>query len=276
MSLNNKASEQEATFWWHLEKLRWVILRTLAGVGLLMVIFFSNKNFLFNKIILAPLNSDFYVYRWFNDIAKLLNFNDLTIDNFHVQLININLAGQFMAHLSISFAFALIVSVPYLLFEIWRFIFPALYPHERKNIELIFFFSSFLFYLGAIVSYLIIFPLTIRFLGTYQVSSLVPNQIALSSYISALYILVFSMGLTFEMPVLSYFLSRLGIISRQTLKKGRGIALIVILIAAAVITPTTDPFTMMVVAIPLYLLYEVSILVCKKDTAHKKIVSDTN
>ena len=276
MSLNNKASEQEATFWWHLEKLRWVLLRTLAVVGLLMVIFFSNKNFLFNKIILAPLNSDFYVYRWFNDIAKLLNFNDLTIDNFHVQLININLAGQFMAHLSISFAFALIVSVPYLLFEIWRFIFPALYPHERKNIELIFFFSSFLFYLGAIVSYLIIFPLTIRFLGTYQVSSLVPNQIALSSYISALYILVFSMGLTFEMPVLSYFLSRLGIISRQTLKKGRGIALIVILIAAAVITPTTDPFTMMVVAIPLYLLYEVSILVCKKDTAHKKIVSDTN
>jgi len=276
MSLNNKASEQEATFWWHLEKLRWVILRTLAVVGLLMVIFFSNKNFLFNKIILAPLNSDFYVYRWFNDIAKLLNFNDLTIDNFHVQLININLAGQFMAHLSISFAFALIVSVPYLLFEIWRFIFPALYPHERKNIELIFFFSSFLFYLGAIVSYLIIFPLTIRFLGTYQVSSLVPNQIALSSYISALYILVFSMGLTFEMPVHSYFLSRLGIISRQTLKKGRGIALIVILIAAAVITPTTDPFTMMVVAIPLYLLYEVSILVCKKDTAHKKIVSDTN
>jgi len=276
MSLNNKASEQEATFWWHLEKLRWVILRTLAVVGLLMVIFFSNKNFLFNKIILAPLNSDFYVYRWFNDIAKLLNFNDLTIDNFHVQLININLAGQFMAHLSISFAFALIVSVPYLLFEIWRFIFPALYPHERKNIELIFFFSSFLFYLGAIVSYLIIFPLTIRFLGTYQVSSLVPNQIALSSYISALYILVFSMGLTFEMPVLSYFLSRLGIISRQTLKKGRGIALIVILIAAAVITPTTDPFTMMVVAIPLYLLYEVSILVCKKDTAHEKIVSDTN
>ncbi|MBP7151219.1 twin-arginine translocase subunit TatC [Porphyromonadaceae sp. NP-X] len=276
MSLNNKASEQEATFWWHLEKLRWVILRTLAVVGLLMVIFFSNKNFLFNKIILAPLNSDFYVYRWFNDIAKLLNFNDLTIDNFHVQLININLAGQFMAHLSISFAFALIVSVPYLLFEIWRFIFPALYPHERKNIELIFFFSSFLFYLGAIVSYLIIFPLTIRFLGTYQVSSLVPNQIALSSYISALYILVFSMGLTFEMPVLSYFLSRLGIISRQTLKKGRGIALIVILIAAAVITPTTDPFTMMVVAIPLYLLYEVSILVCKKDTAHEKTVSDTN
>jgi len=264
MSLNNKASEQEATFWWHLEKLRWVILRTLAVVGLLMVIFFSNKNFLFNKIILAPLNSDFYVYRWFNDIAKLLNFNDLTIDNFHVQLININLAGQFMAHLSISFAFALIVSVPYLLFEIWRFIFPALYPHERKNIELIFFFSSFLFYLGAIVSYLIIFPLTIRFLGTYQVSSLVPNQIALSSYISALYILVFSMGLTFEMPVLSYFLSRLGIISRQTLKKGRGIALIAILIAAAFITPTTDPFTMMVVAVPLYLLYEVSIFVCKK------------
>lgn len=266
MSLNNKANEQETTFWWHLEKLRWVILRTLAVVGLLMVLFFSNKDFLFNKIILAPLNSDFYVYRWFNEIAKLLNFSDLTIDSFHLQLININLAGQFMAHLSISFAFALIVSVPYLLFEIWRFIFPALYPHERKNIELIFFFSSLLFYLGAIVSYLIIFPLTIRFLGNYQVSSLVPNQIALSSYISALYILVFSLGLTFEMPVLSYFLSRLGIITRQMLKKGRGLALVIILIAAAVITPTTDPFTMMVVTVPLYLLYEVSILVCKKDT----------
>lgn len=266
MPSNKNTVEQEATFWWHLEKLRWTILRTLAVVGLLMLIFFSNKDFLFNKIILAPLNSDFYVYRWFNEIAKLLNFSDLTIDSFHLQLININLAGQFMAHLSISFAFALIVSVPYLLFEIWRFIFPALYPHERKNIELIFFFSSLLFYLGAIVSYLIIFPLTIRFLGNYQVSSLVPNQIALSSYISALYILVFSLGLTFEMPVLSYFLSRLGIITRQMLKKGRGLALVIILIAAAVITPTTDPFTMMVVTVPLYLLYEVSILVCKKDT----------
>jgi sec-independent protein translocase protein TatC len=264
MSSNKNAVEQEATFWWHLEKLRWTILRTLAVVGLLMLIFFSNKDFLFNKIILPPLNSDFYVYQWFNDVARWFNLNDLALENFHIQLININLAGQFMAHLSISFAFAIILSVPYLLFEIWRFIFPALYPHEQKNIKLVFFFSSFLFYLGAALSYLIIFPLTIRFLGTYQVSSLVPNQIALSSYISALYILVFSLGLTFEMPVLSYFLSRLGIISRQTLKKGRGIAIIAILIAAAFITPTTDPFTMTVVAVPLYLLYEVSILVCKK------------
>ena len=128
----------------------------------------------------------------------------------------------------------------------------------------VFFISSFLFYLGVVVSYFLVFPLTIRFLGTYNVSELVPNQISIQSYLDTLYILMFSMGKMFEMPVHAYFLSRMGIVSRQMLQSVRRYAFVVILILAAIITPTTDPFTMLVVAMPLYLLYEVSILVCRK------------
>ena len=127
-----------------------------------------------------------------------------------------------------------------------------------------FFISSFLFYLGVVVSYFLVFPLTIRFLGTYNVSALVPNQISIQSYLDTLYILIFSMGIMFEMPVLAYFLSRMGIVTRQMLQSVRRYAFVAILVLAAIITPTTDPFTMLVVAMPLYLLYEVSILVCRK------------
>jgi len=199
-------------------------------------------------------------------LANTLKFPALCPGDFQIELINFNLSGQFMAHLTTVFTVAFLLTVPYLLFEIWKFVRPALYDNERKNIGLVFFSSSFLFYLGAAVSYYIIFPLTVRFLGTYQISELVPNHISLDSYMSTFFLLTFALGVTFEMPVLAYFLSRLGIITRDTLKAGRNIAVVAILIVSAVITPTTDPFTMLAVALPLYLLYEVSILVCKPTT----------
>ena len=187
-------------------------------------------------------------------------------DDFNIQLININLSGQFITHITSSFLLAILISVPYLLYEIWKFINPALYDNERKNVSLIFLSSSFLFYLGAMVSYFLIFPLTIRFLGTYQVTKEVTNQISIQSYMNALFILTFSLGIMFELPIILFALNRIGLVSKKALKSFRKYAFLIILIVAAVITPTTDPFTMMVVALPIYLLYETSILLCKKDT----------
>ncbi|MDD3078385.1 MAG: twin-arginine translocase subunit TatC [Paludibacter sp.] len=259
---NNK--QESNTFWEHLEELRWLILRMLVVLGLLFSVVFSFRDFIFNKIIFPPLSSNFVVYRSLCKLADWLHNPDFCPGDFRINLINLELTGQFMAHISTAATIAAVIAVPYLLYELWRFVAPALYPHERKNVGWVFVTSSFLFYLGAVVSYYLIFPLTIRFLGTYQVSGLVPNQISLDSYLSTLFILVFAMGLMFEMPVLAYFLSRLGILNARMLKSVRSYALIILLILSAIITPTTDPFTMLAVALPLYLLYELSIVVCKK------------
>ena len=252
------------TFWDHLEALRWVILRIIAVLLVMVITLFMFRDFLFDDIILSPLRSDFVFYRWLCVAGEWLRLPAICPEDFNIQLINIELAGQFMTHISVTVMISIVLMVPYLIYEVWHFIAPALYPKERKNVGWIFSTSSFLFYLGAAVSYFIIFPLTVRFLGGYTVSDLIPNQISIQSYIGALYVLVFAIGLMFEMPVLAYFLSSAGILKKKTMRKLRSYALLVILILSAIITPTTDPFTMCAVALPLYLLYEVSIWVCKK------------
>ncbi len=269
MKKKNAPEEQEYSFWDHLEALRWTIIRVLLAVAVLFVVVFVKYDWIF-KFIFAPLDSDFITYRALKSLLSSVGLSPGLISDFKVQLINYDLAGQFMLQITVSLLVAAIVAFPYILFELWRFVRPALYENESKNVGRIFFFSSFLFYLGATVSYLIIFPLTVRFLGTYQVSELIPNQISVQSYFNALMILVLCLGLTFEMPILSYFLSKAGIVSRSMLASGRRYALVIILILAAVITPTTDPFTLMVVAIPLYMLYEVSIWVCKKNESKQE------
>lgn len=263
--LNRNTSEEGLTFWEHLEVLRWTILRSLLVIFVLLIVVFSGREFVFNKIIFPPLSSDFATYKAMCALGDWLHIPALCPDPFELKLVNYEISGQFFVHISSAFTIALILAVPYLLFEIWLFISPALYAKERKGTGVIFLSSSLLFYIGAIISYYIIFPLSIRFLGTYEVSELVPNNISLQSYMSTLYILIFSMGIMFELPVLAFLLSKMGIVTRKMLKNVRRFAVVAILIIAAVITPTTDPFTMLVVAAPLYLLYELSILVCKKD-----------
>lgn len=251
-----------SSFWKHLEDLRWFLVRILLVILCIFVIIFIKYDFVFNNIILAPTNSHFITYRCLQYFLLQFGFND-TLDYFQINLINYDLSGQFMIQISGAFLVASIISLPYIIFELWRFIRPALFPNESKYLGWLFFFSSLLFYIGVLVSYLIIFPLTIHFLGTYQVSSLISNQISIQSYFNALIILVLSIGLTFEMPILAYFLSKMGIISKNILVAGRRYAFVIILILAAIITPTTDPFTLMAVTIPLYLLYEVSIWTCQ-------------
>ncbi len=262
--ISNKQSESTLTFWEHLEVLRWSLLRIIALLFVVVAVIFSNKDFVFNSIILPPLDGSFITYQWMCRLSEMLKMPSLCPGEFTLQLVNYDISGQFMAHISTSFTFALVLVVPFLLFEIWRFVAPALYSNEKSTIAAIFLSSSVLFYLGALVSYLLIFPLSIRFLGSYQVSTLVPNHIALQSYLATLYLLIFALGILFELPVLAYLLSRAGIINRGMLRAGRNIAVMVILILSAIITPTTDPFTMLVVAAPIYFLYELSILICRK------------
>ncbi len=261
--MKNSISEKDSTFWEHLEALRWTILRSLGVLVVLVAIGFSFKDFIFNKIVLPPLTSDFHTYRFLCYLADLTKFPALCPESFQIQMINITLSGQFMIHMLSSFMIAVIISVPYLLYESWKFIRPALYPDEKKSVGKIFLSSSVLFYLGAAISYFIIFPFTLRFLGTYQVSEVVVNQISIQSYMNTLALLVFFMGLAFELPVVMYLLSQIGVVNKQMLRTFRKYAFVVVLILAAFITPTTDPFTMMIVATPIYLLYELSIVVCK-------------
>ena len=254
----------EMTFWGHLEVLRWSIMRVGIALVVCMIGCFVAMPHIFDSFILGPASSDFFLYKWLSGLHGTGGiFPDFSRD-FSVDIININVASQFTTHISTSFWLALVIVFPYLIYEIWKFISPALFPDERKNVRLAFFFGTFMFYLGCAVGYGVVFPFTFRFLTEYQVSTEIVNQISLNSYMGNFLMMVFVMGLVFEIPLLAWVLSAIGVVNKDFLKKYRRHAVVVLLILAAVITPTGDPFTLMVVFLPLYLLYELSIKVVRK------------
>lgn len=256
------------TFWEHLDELRTVLFRSAIVVVLLMAVVFCFKSFVFDTIIFSPRTSQFILYQWINRLAALSpRLSSLSIEPFQIDLINIELSAQFFTHMSVSFWIGFVVSVPFILYQVWTFVRPALYAGEKKSILTAFAFCSILFFLGITVGYFLVFPLTIKFLGTYQVSDWVGNQISLQSYISMFTWLILVMGLVFEMPVLIHLLSRFGIVTKKLLRKYRKHAIVALLLLAAIITPSGDAFTMIMVATPLFLLYEFSILVCKETKA---------
>lgn len=251
------------TFWEHLDELRRVLFRSAIVVFVLMLVIFANKDFVFGKIIFAPINSDFILYQWLRELSLWLGMPSIAPDPFSLKLINIELSSQFFTHVNVSMTLAFVLSVPFILYQLWTFVKPGLYEKEKKAITLAFSFASVLFFLGVLVGYFLLFPLTVRFLGTYQVSEAVVNQISLKSYISMFTWLILIMGVVFEMPALASILSRMGILSKSFLKKYRKHAFVILMVIAAIITPTGDPFTLFVVGAPLYLLYEFSILICR-------------
>ena len=268
MEANPKQSldRKEMSFWDHLDDLRLTLFRIAIGIIVCMILVFANKGLVFDDILLAPTSSDFVIYRTLCELANALSMPTLCPDEFKVQLINTTLSGQFFTHISTSFWLGLLLAFPWVIYQLWLFVRPALYDHERKAATKAFSFGSVLFFVGVLTGYFMAFPLTVRFLGMYSVSDIpdaVPNTITLSSYIDVLVILTLSMGLVFEMPVLVYLLSRLGVINKKFLRQYRRYAIVIILILAAIITPTADPFTMLVVSIPILLLYEFSIRICK-------------
>ena len=254
----------EMTFWGHLEVLRWSIMRVGIALVVCMIGCFVAMPHIFDSFILGPASSDFFLYKWLSGLHGTGGiFPDFSRD-FSVDIININVASQFTTHISTSFWLALVIVFPYLIYEIWKFISPALFQDEKKNVRIAFFFGTFMFYLGCAVGYGVVFPFTFRFLTEYQVSTEIVNQISLNSYMGNFLMMVFVMGLVFEIPLLAWVLSAIGVVNKSFLKKYRRHAVVVLLILAAVITPTGDPFTLMVVFLPLYLLYELSIKVVRK------------
>ena len=255
------SGNKEMSFWDHLDEFRSILFRSLIVLGVLFVTIFLNKSFVFDTLMFAPTNSDFILYNWLSSLMIYVGMNGL--EPFSVDLINIELATQFFTHINVSFTLAFIVGTPFILYQIWLFIKPALYDKEKRSVRRAFGFAAILFFIGVAVGYLFVFPLTFRFLGTYQVSELVENQISLKSYISMFTRLLLLMGLVFEMPALAAILSRFGVITKTLLRKYRKHAFVVLLVLAAIITPSGDAFTMMIVALPLYLLYEFSIAICR-------------
>lgn len=238
----------EMSFWEHLDVLRGALIRVLAVVLVLSCLGLAFKEPLF-KVILAPARPDFFIYR-------LLGMD------FGMTLINVDISAQFVTHLRASVVAGFILSFPYLVWEIWRFVLPALYAAEKKAVRRTFLLSSVLFYVGAAVGYFIVLPLCLQFFMGYSISPDITNTATLRSYMSMFSSLVLLMGIAFEFPSAILLLSMLGIVDRPLLRRGRKYAFVALLIVAAFITPTGDPLSMLLLAAPLYLLYELSITLC--------------
>ena len=245
--------EKSMSFWDHLEVFRGSLVRIVVVLLIFMVISFIAMPYIYTPVILGPTHGDFFLYRWL-PIFK---------PDFSCELININVASQFMTHVTTSFRLALVLAFPVLIYELWKFVSPALYKNESRPVGFAFLFGTGMFYLGCVISYCIIFPFMFRFLTEYQLSSEITNQINLNSYMHNFLMMIFVIGLVFELPLLIWLLSKLGIIDKSFLRKYRRHAIVILLVLAAIITPSGDPFTLMVTFTPLYLLYELGILLAR-------------
>ena len=254
------SKDEGLSFWDHLDVLRAIIIRIVVVTVLCGLVAFLFKEELF-AVVLAPRNPDFLTYRLLARISGL--FGGDTPDNPVIQLINTGLAEQFVIHMKTALCAGVLCASPYVLYELFRFVSPALYANERRYVVPIVLNGYIMFMLGVLLSYYLIFPLTFRFLGTYQVSEDVVNMISLQSYMSTLVLMSLSMGIVFEMPVVAWLMARMGLLSSSFMSRYRRHAIVVILIVAAIITPTSDIFTLLMVSLPMWLLYEVSVGIVK-------------
>ena len=243
--------ENTMSFWAHFDVLRGVLFRIGVLVMVLSVVFFVFMPQIFDAVILAPCHGEFPLYRLFDAIA-----GGGTSEPFEMSLINTKLASQLSIHLSTSFEMALVMGFPIVIYLLWRFVRPGLYPREREHAVRAFVAGNVMFYFGVAVGYFLVFPLTLRFLATYQLSDLIPNTITIESYMDNFTVIILAMGIVFEMPLLGWLLGGMGLLTREFFGKYRRHAIVVLLVLAALITPTGDPFTLSVVFVPLYLLYE--------------------
>ncbi|PIV62470.1 MAG: twin-arginine translocase subunit TatC, partial [Bacteroidetes bacterium CG02_land_8_20_14_3_00_31_25] len=259
-------------FWGHLDVLRKYLFRSVIAIFVFAIIAFLYKDFIFNTIILLPSDTKFITYRAFCKIGTLLNFDGLCFRPFKLNLINTELGGQFRYHLMISAITGIIAAFPFIAWQLWLFIKPALKEKELKSSKGIILYISSLFFIGVLFGYFLVAPLTINFLATYELSSNINNLISISSYISILTILTLSMGIVFELPVLIYFLTKIDLLSSSFLRKYRKHAIVVIAILAAFITPSGDMFSMLLVGFPIWGLFEISIFVSKKVEKNRKVI----
>jgi len=254
--------QNEMSFLNHLEVLRWTLVRSSLAVFVFGIIAFMMKGFIFNDIILAPKDPSFATYRFLCSFSKFFGTEGLCIDEIPFIVQSRTMAGQFSAHIWTSIAFGFVMAFPFIIWEVWKFLKPALYENEQKNAKSFIIVTSFLFFLGILFGYYVITPLSINFLGSYTVADEVKNNFDLSSYTSLLKASCLSAGFIFELPIIIYFLTKMGLVTPEFLKKYRKYALVLVLILAALITPP-DIISQVIVAIPMIALYEVSIKISK-------------
>lgn len=265
MALDQNFDEEEnkMSFLDHLEVLRWHLIRIVIALFIGATLAFVFKSIVFDVIVLAPSFDDFITYKAFCDFSNFLHLGDgLCFGDLEFNLINLTMAGQFSMHIIVSLVAGIILAFPYILYEIWRFIKPALQKSERTYARGLVFWGSFLFLSGVAFGYYIITPLSVQFLGGYTVSELVSNQISLKSYISTVTTITLSTGLVFQLPILIYFLSKLGFVTPELMKTYRRHAIIAVLLLSAIITPP-DITSQVLVSLPLLLLYEISIFISR-------------
>ena len=254
--------EKEMSFLDHLEELRWHLIRSTIAVVVLALLAFVFKDFIFNTLIFGPKHPDFPTYRMFCNISRSLGMDTFCFQEMPFRIQSRTMAGQFSAHMWTSIYAGIIVAFPYILYEFWRFISPGLKEKERKSSRGFIVIASLLFFLGVLFGYYLITPLSINFLGNYQVSEEVFNYFDLDSYISLVRTSVLACGIVFELPIIMYILTKIGLVTPEILRKYRKFALIIVLILSAVITPP-DIVSQIIVAIPILILYEVSIYISR-------------
>lgn len=271
--MSEAKTSDEMSFLDHLEQLRWHIIRSSIAVIVLAVVAFIFNEIIFDSIIIKPKNPDFITNILLCDFGDVVNIKALCINSQPFEIININMAGQFSTHIMVSIVVGIIASFPYIFYEFWRFLEPALYPEEKSYSKGAVFYSSLLFLLGVLFGYFIIVPLSVHFLGSYAVSVEVVNQINLKSYISTVTSVCLAAGVIFELPVLVYFLSKVGLVTPSFLRKYRKHSIIAILLLSAIITPP-DIFSQVLVCLPLIVLYEAGIVISKRIQQNDPLYAD--
>ena len=264
-----KNGEKEMSFLQHLEELRWHIIRSILAIIFFMIIAFIFKNILFNTIILGPKSPGFITNRLLCELGEYLKTTALCINTKPLNLISIKMSGQITTHITAAMVAGLILAFPVILWEFWQFFKPALKPSEAKYAKGAVFAASGLFFIGVLFGYFMLAPLSIHFLSSYEVDPSVVNQINIRSYIGTLTSVCLATGLVFELPIIAFFLTKIGIITPKFMRKYRRHAIVVIFIIAAIITPP-DVFSQTLVAIPLLILYEVSIFISARVMKQKE------
>jgi sec-independent protein translocase protein TatC len=263
-----KKNLSEMSFLDHLEELRWLLVRSTIAILIMATVTFFFSDYIFDELIFGPTHANFITYRFFCDLSHQLGFADsICVTEMPFIIQNTNMEGQVTILIWTCITAGFILGFPYILWELWKFISPALYEKERKNAKLFIFIASILFFIGVLFGYFIIVPMSVNFFATFSISSVIKNEFNIDSYISLIKTSVIACGLFFELPIIIYFLTKLGLVTPQFLRKYWKYAVVIILIVAAIVTPP-DVVSQVIVAIPMLLIYEISILISV--LVHKK------